>query len=475
MHSRLILFFCFFLTTQILSAQISKGDGTTTLTSEIDQHVTRLMEAAGVTGLSIGVINDNQPVYLMTYGYKNKPLNQLGDNSTSFYAASLAKSLFAYLVMKMVDEKTIDLDKPLYTYLPKPLPQYDNYKDLASDERWKLITARHCLNHTTGFPNWRELNPKNNKKLEFFFTPGKQYAYSGEGIHLLQLAVEAISGKPLEQLAHEKVFLPLGMTRTSFVWEESFNDNVAYGHNVDEVPLDLIKRAEANAAGSMQTTIVDYTLFMSALMQGKGISPESKREMLKPQIEIRSKYQFPTLSDELSVENRSMGLSYGLGWGLFRGPNGPAFFKEGHSDGWQHYVVCLPDQKTGLVVMSNSSNAESIFKELFEKVAGVTIPWRWERYLPYRSTVKVPESVLANLAGEYQGEFKATVSIDNLGQLKIESKEARLPKTTLFPSSMDTFFLKSAPVDMTFVKNTGGTVHKLIVRAEGQTFELVKK
>ncbi len=127
---------------------------------------------------------NNNISYIKSYGYKNKALNQLNDPNTCFYAASLAKPLFAYIVMQLVDEGKIDLDKPLYTYLPKPLPEYDKYKDLAGDDRYKLITAQICLDHTTGFPNWRENNPHNNNKLEIFFKPGARYSYSGEGSKL---------------------------------------------------------------------------------------------------------------------------------------------------------------------------------------------------------------------------------------------------------------------------------------------------
>jgi CubicO group peptidase (beta-lactamase class C family) len=100
------------------------------------------MYKAEVTGLCPGIINDNKVAYVKSYGYKNAAKSELNDTTTCFYAASLAKPLFAYLVMQLVDEKVIDPDKPLYTYLPKPLPGYENYKDLAGDDRWKLITAR---------------------------------------------------------------------------------------------------------------------------------------------------------------------------------------------------------------------------------------------------------------------------------------------------------------------------------------------
>lgn len=121
------------------------------------------MDTAGVTGLCSGIVNGN------------KAQNQRNDTATCFYTASLSKSLFAYLVMQLVDKGIINLDKALYKYMSKPLPEYKNYKDLSGDDRWKLITARHCLSHTTGIPNRRRLNPNGNQKLGIFLSPGNEY------------------------------------------------------------------------------------------------------------------------------------------------------------------------------------------------------------------------------------------------------------------------------------------------------------
>jgi len=199
---------CFFLALTIApiflygQVRVKRPDGQSLSVPKIDRIVTDLTEKGEVTGLYLGIINDNKPVAVKAFGYSNKPAGKKSDTAASLYAASLAKFLFGYIVLQLVDKGFIDLDKPLYTYLPKPLPAYKNYEDLAGDDRWKLITARHCLSHSTGFPNWRKNdNPHNNNKLEFFFTPGKFYSYSGEGIELLQLVVETVTGKNLETLA----------------------------------------------------------------------------------------------------------------------------------------------------------------------------------------------------------------------------------------------------------------------------------
>ena len=285
------------------------------------------------------------------------------------------------MVMQLVEEGVLDLDKPVYQYLPKPLPDYDAYKDLANDLRYQKITARMLLTHTSGFPNWRRFT--DDGKLSISFEPGSRFAYSGEGIVLLQLVVESITKKPLTDLMRERVFQPLGMTRTSVVWEERFERNYANGYDEQEHSLAAQKRTRADPAGSMQTTIADFARFIEAVMQGKGLSKETRELMLSPQIQILSKHEFPTLSAETTNENKAIRLSYGLGWGLYWTPYGKAFFKEGHLEGWRHYVVCFDKTGTGIVIMTNSSNGEGIYKELLETLLrNPYTPIEWEGFTP---------------------------------------------------------------------------------------------
>ena len=472
-----IFLVCFFTVIAFYSRaqlmQIERPDGKTISTATIDSIVNKLLDTAEITGLQLGVINSNNLSYVKSYGFKNKAKNELNDTISCFYAASLAKPLFGYIVMQLVDEGKIDLDKPLYTYLPKPLPNFDNYKDLTGDDRWKLITARDCLDHTTGFPNWRQFNPNGNKKLEIFFKPSTRYAYSGEGIYLLQMVVETITGISLEDLAQEKVFKPFGMIRTSYLWQQRFETDYAVGHNMNGDTLAKDKRTSANAAGSMETTIADYARFMAAVMQGKRLSEKSQKEMLSPQITINSLRQFPSLDKHTTTENKKIGLSYGLGWGLFTSPYGKAFFKEGHGDGWVHYVTGIPDKGFALVIMCNDANGESIFKELVEKITGVTIPWYWEGYTPYRTNVKLPVLVLQQFTGEYQGKIKAIIKLVN-GRLKVESPTVNLPPTNLYSTNGHHFFLKIMDTDIDFVKGPDGKVIKAVLNDEGDHYELMR-
>jgi D-alanyl-D-alanine-carboxypeptidase/D-alanyl-D-alanine-endopeptidase len=118
----------------------------------------------------------------------------------------------------------------------------------------------------------------------------------------------------------------------------------------------------------------------------RGLSRKSWDTMLTPQIRIREKSQFPVWPKKMTDANDAIELSYGLGWGIFKTPYGRAFFKEGHDDGWRNYTVCFDKTGTGIVIMTNSSNGEGIFKELLEGLLGNTYtPIRWEGYSPYDS------------------------------------------------------------------------------------------
>ena len=134
----------------------------------------------------------------------------------------------------------------------------------------------------------------------------------------------------------------------------------------------------------MRTTISDLARFMQAVLQGKHLSKQARETMLSPQVEIFSKHEFPSLASETTEENKSIRLSYGLAWGLYWTPYGQAFFKEGHDDGWRHYTVCFENRKTGILIMSNSSNGEGIYKELLETLLKNTFtPIEWEKFAPY--------------------------------------------------------------------------------------------
>jgi CubicO group peptidase (beta-lactamase class C family) len=351
--------------------------------TELDSKVSQLMNAAHVTGLGLAVLHEGKIVYLKAHGVRDRKDGARLTEHSSMCGASLAKAIFAAVVMQLVEEGVLDLDQPVERALGQSLGEFPDYRDLRGDERTQRFTLRMLLDHTSGLPNWRTFMPE--KKLAIHFEPGSRYSYSGEGIAIAQLVVEKVTGKDTTTLMQERIFGPFAMPRTSMVWRPAFESDLAVGHDEQEKPLGHRKRTKAGAAGSMDTCLEDYTKFIEALLQDRVMKKESLAEMTRPQVEIFSKAQFPTLSTETTDENRAVGLAYGLGWGVLqRTSHGPAFFKEGHDDGWEHYSICYPASKSAVIIMTNSSNGESIFKQLLEIVTGdQSFPWRWEGCTPY--------------------------------------------------------------------------------------------
>jgi CubicO group peptidase (beta-lactamase class C family) len=361
-------------------------DGRTLPPAYLDRTIRHLMDSARVPGLAVALFEHNRLQYLRTFGYRNVAAREPLTPQTSMYAASFSKAVFAYLVMQLVEEGTLDLDQPLARYLPKPIPDYEQYRDLAGDTRWQQITARQALTHTTGLPNWRWIAP--DKKLRFKFNPGQQYWYSGEGLQLLQLAVEQLTGQGLVQLSEARVFRPLGMTRTSYVWQPAFELNYALGYDEQGQPLPKRRRTTAGAAGSLETTPADYARFLAAVMQGRGLLPATRQEMVRRQVRIPYRSQFGPLATVAAADsNRTIQLGYGLGWGTLESPYGPAYFKEGHDDGWENHSVVFSRAGKALLLMGNSSNADATFMALLARLLGDrTTPAQWENYAEYPPT-----------------------------------------------------------------------------------------
>jgi CubicO group peptidase (beta-lactamase class C family) len=387
-------------------------DGNTIQQAQIDETVKKLMAGAEVPGVGLALFDHGKISYLAAYGVRDKEKNLPLTVDSIMSGASFTKVAFSYLVLELVDQRILDLDKPVYQYLPKPLPEYPNYADLAGDPRYKSITARMLLSHTSGFPNWRWF--EDDRKLKIHFTPGARFAYSGEGIDLLQLVVETVTGQSLEKLMQEHIFQPFGMTRSSMVWHESFEENHANGYDEYERSMGSQRREQADAAGSLLATPHDFAMFVQAVIAGQGLSKQMRSEMFAPQVRILSKHEFPSLSEETTEENKPIRLSYGLGWGLYWTPYGEAFFKEGHDEGWRNYVVCFDKSGKGMLVMTNSSNGEGIYKSLIESLLGNTFtPIEWEGFTPYEqlpprpplkqhTRVKVDPAGLEKYLGRYE-------------------------------------------------------------------------
>ena len=373
------------------------------ISAELDRIIPGLLVAGDVPGIQIAVIKDGQIILNRGFGVVSAATKAPVTESTVFEAASLSKPVFAYAVLKLVDQGKLELDKPLSQYLEKPY--------VEGDDRLKLITARRVLTHTTGLPNWRP----NRKPLKIMIQPGSRFSYSGEGFVYLQKVVERLSGKPLEELMKSMVFDPLGMTSSSYVWQTRYEALKAIGHDGGGNPTELRRPTQANAAASLQTTSQDYAKFVIAVMNGVGLKDSTSAAMLTPQISVEEGCRNCIFVPEPGKLSTS--LSWGLGVGLQKTNDGVAFWHWGDNEDVHCYMLGYPRQKIGIVVFTNSGYGHAIIPEVITQTIGGYQPaYAWIAYEHYNSPIKnfyhavLTQGIVA--VDEYREQRKRKTNVD---------------------------------------------------------------
>ncbi len=296
--------------------------------------VKQLIDDAQVPGLSMAVVSDGQPTARITAGVRNSRDRIAVDPQTVFAAASLSKPLFAYGVLRLVDAGKLALDAPLSRHVP-------GY--VADDPRAAIITTRHVLSHTSGLPNWRSAE----LPLKTYFPPGERFSYSGEGFVWLQRVVELVTGEDLDMTLRRLIFEPLGMRRSSYIWQSAFETNYADPHDAEQVSGAIIKPSIPNSAASLLTTAEDYALFLTAALSGTGLKRETAHDWLEPQVRIQDAQ-----------------IAWALGWGLEAGNS--AFFQWGDYDRGRFKAFAMGSRKHGraIVVLTNGFRGMAIMPNL---------------------------------------------------------------------------------------------------------------
>lgn len=321
--------------------------------AQFDRFMTQQMDSASIPGLAIAIIRNSRITYSKGYGLLQKGSSQAVTASTIFEAASLTKPVFAYAVLQLAEQGLLDLNKPLYEYLP--------YPDVAADERYKKITARLVLSHRTGLPNWRK--DRRSSTLAMIGMPGERFGYSGEGFVYLQKVVEKITGQPINDYMTEHVLKPLGMSNSSFVWIPEHEAQTAHPHNAAGDVEEKFKPQQANMAYSLHTTADDYARFIEAIFTNKGLKVALVNQMLSPQTQLPIKFSGSTLSNN---------LFWGLGFGLERANNRMYFWHWGDNGTFKCYIAADRMRKDAMIYFTNSINGLKLIDSLTQHLLGYT-------------------------------------------------------------------------------------------------------
>ncbi len=321
--------------------------------------VTDRMKAYGVPGASVAIIHDGKIVLTKGYGVLSANSNVPVDDQTVFSAGSVSKVANAALILRMVQEGILDLDKDVNDYLKSWKVPQNGYTQS------KKVTLRHLLSHTSGFsqhgfPDFEPgeqlpttvqtlsgSGPAKHGPVELMFEPGQNMDYSGGGITVAQLVIEDVTGMHYNDVAKKYLFEPLGMARSSFLNPlPETHGNIAKAHNKKGRARALPRGYESMpemAASGLWTSASDMAIFVQAIMSDKSFLSDSLRtEMLT---------QVPRSWHGLGPRINGAGEKY-------------VFHHGGANNSYKSWIEGHPNQGNGFIVLTNGEAGRQLGYEL---------------------------------------------------------------------------------------------------------------
>ncbi|MDB5898728.1 MAG: hypothetical protein JWP22_1144 [Ramlibacter sp.] len=311
--------------------------------SSLQSRLAHLTTACAVEGACVALVQPGA-IEVAAAGCRDRETGEPVDADTVFDAASLSKTVVSYAVLQLADSGVVDLDQPLGALLPQPL---------AQDPAAAGMTMRQLLSHTAGLQNQRGRDP-----LRLYFPPGAWFSYSSVGFALLQTALEARTGEPLEATLKRHVFDPLGMRSSSFEWQDRFRANLAVPHQRGK-PIDKHFPPAASASYSLQTTAGDYAAFMAAVLRGDRLRQTTRRQWLMAHASVPKDAVVHLRGTPPVTDPR---IAWGLGWGLE--PAAGTFFQWGKLDGVRAFAMGSIAEQLGLVILTNSNTGLRLIEPL---------------------------------------------------------------------------------------------------------------
>lgn len=316
---------------------------------KIGDYIQLVMEKFDVPGVAVAVTKDNEVFYASAFGVKNAVIKEKLGPEDTFHMASVSKLFVATAIIQLVEQGKINLDEHLTTYLPY-------FK--MDDERYKKITIRQMLNHTSGMPDvndyeWEkpqydegaaERYVRSLKKEKMIAAPGERYQYSNMAYDVLGDVIAKVSGKPFEVYMKESILDPLGMKESDFLYEHIKNDLRTSPHIWDSgvIVSDVYPYNRVHApSGTLNSNVMEMARWAEANLNhgelnGRRIlTEESYNSLWQPSVQLNEK------------------TGVGLGWVLSEYRGFSTVSHSGDDPGYSCDFKLIPPKKLGIILASN--------------------------------------------------------------------------------------------------------------------------
>lgn len=333
-----------------------------------------------VPGAAVAVLEDDEVVEAAT-GVLNKRTMVEATPDTVFQIGSVTKVYTATLVMQLVDEGLVELDKPVVSYLP----------ELRFADEWatETVTVRQLLNHTSGVDgDFFEDTGRGDDCLERYVAacsalpqiaaPGELFSYCNVGFIVAGRLIEKLTATTWDQALKDKLVSPLGLRQTVTLPEEALLHRAAVGHVIDPhdpegelavAPVWMLPRSNG-PAGLITASPRDVMEFARMhIRHGRSVdgqqvlSSDLSVLMQEPQVQLADPY--------------TLGNAWGLGWTVFDWTGGPVIGHDGATMGQGSFLRIAPEEDFAVVLLTNGAAGQQLYREVFGELfatKGIEMP-----------------------------------------------------------------------------------------------------
>jgi CubicO group peptidase (beta-lactamase class C family) len=418
-------------------------------------------------GCAVGVAAGGKPVLQKAYGMADLEHDIPNRADTIFEAGSVSKQFTAAAVLLLAKEGKLSIEDPVRKYVPE-LPDYG-----------APLLIRHILQHTSGLRDWGEVAaiagwPRTSRvhthahvvdilsrQKALNFPSGTQYSYSNSGYNLAAVIVSRVSGKPFAEFSRERIFEPLGMTRTS--WRDDFtrivkDRAIAYSPAGETFRMNM-PFEDVHGNGGLLTTVGDLLKWNENF-----VTPKMGDAALVK------------LQQEPGRFNDGKPHQYAMGLFVKRYKGIPEVGHSGSTAGYTAYLTRFPQQHLSVAVLCNvSSGAATQYAYsvadmyLGDAIKGMTTTQTNRPQRPEPAAYTADPKDLALYVGKYysdEAEVEYDIALDG-STLVVK----RRPDTVirLRPTAKDEF--AGRPGSYKFIRGANGAVNEFSYRGS-RVFDL---